>query len=303
MQEALFRKDRLSRFGARSNQFADGETLSGDLSQRQMGSESSSLSTRESYFSFLGGTHVSLKRKVGLGALGLLVFCFSIYTTIASPTAGNRQFVPKGEVARFHAGQSVSGSVISFLDSQGQLGRTWYECYMRSARKEGQVKGPAAINYDPVEVRNVKPCSSTKPNPGPMFYTGPGVTMRIEAGHIVEAVAIEQVGGPGKTAFKCVMRLITASFVTDGTIDPHPAIIAAATPCSQTEQNPGRRTLSGNGKLWFKPGEPVLGDYIVYQDGSVFRDCYITTTKMSGWLTGGVRNYWPSQNSDLPVCR
>ncbi len=135
-----------------------------------------------------------------------------------------------------------------------------------------------------------------------MFYTGPGVTMRIEAGHIVEAVAIEQVGGSGKTAFKCVMRLTTASFVTDGTIDPHPAIIAAATPCNKAQQNPGRRTLSGNGKLWFGPGTPIMGNYIKYVDGSIFHDCW-AVAKMKGYLTGGVRNFWPGQNSDLPVCR
>lgn len=245
-----------------------------------------------------------LKRKsTRFLALGLLLFSvvLSSYNTHASPS-GRRQIGP-GEKVNFSAHTPVIAAQITLFHSDGSPGRTWYSCYMRSPHRSGYAIGEGALDYATAEIAGKTPCSRTKPNPGPMFYTGPGVTMRIEAGHIVEAVAIEQVGGPGKTAFKCVMRLTTASFVTDGTIDPHPAIIAAATPCSDTEQNPGRRTNSGNGKLFFRAGVRVLANYIEYVDGSIFHDCWIDKTTSDGFLTGGVRNYWPGQNSDLPVCR
>ncbi len=228
----------------------------------------------------------------------MLVIALLAYTT----TVSARIYVGPGQKVSFKAGHSVVGASITLYNRDGSAGRTWYECYMPHAKRSGYVIGEGVIDPNPAEVASVRPCSQTRPNPGPRFVTGPS-TFQVEAGHRVVAAVIEFVGGRGRTFFGCkLIALPQSARVTDGVVDPHPLELEAAKSCQSTVSNPGRRVVA-DGKLNFQKGDRLVASYIRYSDGSEFRNCFIFEAKMSGFLTGGVRNYYPGEETNLPVCK
>lgn len=167
------------------------------------------------------------------------------------------------------------------------------------------------VRYYKVEVQRLPRCSNTASSPGPRHESGDGEWLNFPAGAYAWATAIE-VGPDQRTYFDCLLRPAPQSGeLFSGVKNPSRFEMRGLTLCENTSNwNPGPRIESGDGSLPFNAGDRVVASFIVLSDGSQYPDpdsgldgCFFSEAPMAGTLYGGVRDYWPGEDADLPPCQ
>lgn len=215
---------------------------------------------------------------------------------------GVRRTTGIGGTKAFCRGESVDGAVIT-LNS----GKTYYACHIRHAPQEGTVES-GVIRYFRAEVATPL-CKNTLASPGPRNPTGDGNWGHFRAKSHVLGFAIEQNLGPnGRTYFDCaIVRADASGRVLSGVVNPSRfEIRGMGRRCANTDNwRPGFRTASGNASLRFQTGDWVVAAFFEMDDGQKLNGtgsgCFMVATQ-SGTLYGGVRNYWPGEQGNLPHC-
>lgn len=227
-------------------------------------------------------------------------------TSSTTSICDSRRTTGNGGTRRFCKGANVAGEIISLRNADGTWGQTWYRCKLPNAPRRGRVTS-GVINYYGKEVNNLPLCSDTLASPTPRHPTGNGNWANFHVGDHVLGFAIEiNLGSNGRTYFDCAMKSVSASGrVNSGVVNPSRFEIGQMTSCSNTNNwRPGFRTESGDSSLSFAQGDWVLAAYIVLDNGGVQHNggpCHMVAPS-SGTLYGGVRNYWPGEDNNLPAC-
>lgn len=243
-----------------------------------------------------------------MAALALSLSAVGVSASIAfgggsgGDQCGVRRTTGQGETKRFCKGESVEGAVITLNG-----GKTGYACHFRHAPRGGKVES-GVIRYFPAEAQTPL-CKNTLMSPGPRKETGSGTWRQFNKGDHVLGFAIEINLGPnGRTYFSCAFVKADASGrVNSGVVNPSRFEIRKMKRCKDTDNwRPGFRTESGDASLRFHQGDWVVAAFIRFDDGREFDGngdgCRFKGTPMDGTLFGGVRNYWPGEGNNLPLC-
>lgn len=234
----------------------------------------------------------------------LIVFIsvmFIMSMTIAATANNDRQTTGEGKTLSFEKGDNVCGAVIKIN------GKTFLNSYLQNAPMNGKITS-GVINFWQGEIKGLTFVSNTeilkKVIAETRQATGVGKTLSFKKGDYVCGAVIKI---NGKTFLNSYINNAPMDGqVTSGVIKywkgENKGLIFVSNKEVLEENDEKVRTPTGVGKtLSFEVGDTIIGWKITINGKTVEGDNILYDSPVSGFITDGVVNPWPSEITNQKV--